>query len=54
MEGTCQAWAEAEVHRQRAWVVEEEHHQLEALEVVGEHRSMAWVVAAAGSQGRAS
>ena len=50
----CQASAEVEVHHRQAWVGEEERHRLEAWEVVGEHRSMAWVVAAAVSQVRAS
>ena len=35
------------MHRRKAWVVEEERRRSEAWEVVGEHRSMAWVVAAA-------
>lgn len=50
----CQALAGVEVHRRKAWVVEEERRRSEAWEVVGEHRSMAWVVAAAVSQVRAS
>ena len=41
-------------YRAHRWAETEERRRSEAWEVVGEHRSMAWVVAAAVSQVRAS